>query len=117
MDPSGTEFGSGHVVVEDQVIVAAGPSPAPQYRDDVPTQRIDGSGHLLTPGLVNTHHHFYQWLTRGRAQQSTLFEWLAELYPVWARIDQEMVYAAARASITALLASGCSTAADHPYIF
>ena len=111
------EFPAGNVVVEDNLIAAAGPGPAPGYRDGVPTERIDGSGHLLTPGLVNTHHHFYQWLTRGRAQQSTLFDWLTELYPIWARIDEEMVYAAARASIAALLTSGCTTAADHPYIF
>jgi cytosine/adenosine deaminase-related metal-dependent hydrolase len=116
MNPSADELPAGTVVVEDNLITAAGPGPLP-YDDGVPTERIDGSGHLLTPGLVNTHHHFYQWLTRGRAQQATLFEWLTELYPVWARIDQEMVYAAARASITALLTSGCTTAADHPYIF
>ena len=117
VDPSSREFPAGAVVVEDHRIAAAGPGPAPGFRDGVPTERIDGSGHLLTPGLVNTHHHFYQWLTRGRAQQSGLFGWLTELYPVWARIDEEMVYAAARASIAALLTSGCSTAADHPYIF
>jgi len=117
MDPAGREFPAGTVVVEDNHVAAAGPGPAPGYRDGVPTERVDGSGHLLTPGLVNTHHHFYQWLTRGRAQQSGLFGWLTELYPIWARIDEEMVYAAARASIAALLTSGCSTAADHPYIF
>jgi len=117
MDASGAEFRSGTVVVEDSLIAAAGAGPRRGYQDDVPTERIDGSGHLLTPGLVNTHHHFYQWLTRGRAQQSTLFEWLTELYPLWARIDADMVYAAARASIAALLTSGCTTAADHPYIF
>jgi len=117
MDPSGAEFRAGTVVVEDNLIAAAGPGPQPRYRDDVPTERIGASGHLLTPGLVNTHHHFYQWLTRGRAQQSTLFEWLTELYPIWARIDADMVHAAARASIAALLTSGCTTAADHPYIF
>ena len=116
-DPSGGELPAGTVVVEDNLITAVGPGPVPGYDDGVPTERIDGSGHLLTPGLVNTHHHFYQWLTRGRAQQSNLFEWLTELYPVWARIDRAMVYAAARASITALLTSGCTTAADHPYIF
>src|SRR6266516_986554 len=117
MDPSGSEFGSGHVVVEDQVIVAAGPGRAPEYHDGVPTERVDGSGHLLTPGLVNAHHHFYQWLTRGLAQQANLFEWLVALYPVWARIDEAMVYAAARASIASLLRSGCTTAADHHYVF
>ncbi len=117
MNPSASEFAGGNVVVEDNLITAAGPGPLPGYDDGVPTERIDGTGHLLTPGLVNTHHHFYQWLTRGRAQESTLFEWLTALYPVWARIDQEMVYAAARGSITALLTSGCTTAADHPYVF
>jgi cytosine/adenosine deaminase-related metal-dependent hydrolase len=117
VNPSAAEFPAGNVVVEDNLITAVGPGPLPGYHDGVPTERISASGHLLTPGLVNTHHHFYQWLTRGRAQQSTLFEWLTELYPVWGRIDQEMVYAAARGSITALLTSGCTTAADHPYVF
>jgi cytosine/adenosine deaminase-related metal-dependent hydrolase len=117
MDPDGTEFGSGHVVVENQVIAAAGPGPAPGFRDGVPAEHIDGSGHLLTPGLVNTHHHFYQWLTRGLAQEASLFEWLTALYPVWGRIDEAMTYAAARASASSLLRSGCTTAADHHYIF
>ena len=116
MDTSGAEF-SGHVVVEDQRIAAAGPGPAPTCRDSVPTERVQASGHLLTPGLVNTHHHFYQWLTRGFAQESNLFGWLKTLYPVWARIDEPAVYAAARASVAALLASGCTTAADHHYVF
>ncbi|HEY4461931.1 MAG TPA: 8-oxoguanine deaminase [Streptosporangiaceae bacterium] len=117
MNATGAEFASGHVVVEDQRIVAAGPGTAPGYADTVPTERVAGAGHVLTPGLVNTHHHFYQWLTRGLAQESNLFEWLKTLYPVWARIDEPMVYAAARASITALLTSGCTTAADHHYVF
>lgn len=117
MDASGAEFGPGHVVVEDHRIAAVGPGPAPAYADGVPTEQVRASGHLLTPGLVNTHHHFYQWLTRGLAQQSDLFGWLKTLYPVWARIDEPMVYAAARASIAALLSSGCTTAADHHYMF
>jgi cytosine/adenosine deaminase-related metal-dependent hydrolase len=117
VDAAGAEFSPGHVVVEDRWIVAAGPGPAPDYRDGVPAERVDGTGHLVTPGLVNTHHHFYQWLTRGLAQQSGLFEWLKTLYPVWAGIDEPAVYAAARASIAALLVSGCATAADHHYMF
>src|ERR1700744_2120121 len=117
VDPDGTEFPAGTVVVEDGRIVFVGPGPAPDYGDDVPAEHVDGSGPLLTPGLVNTHHPFYQWLTRGRAQEKDLFGWLTELYPVWARIDEELVYAAARASIAALLTSGCSTAADHHYVF
>jgi cytosine/adenosine deaminase-related metal-dependent hydrolase len=117
VDPDSAEYPGGTVVAEDRRIVAVGPGPAPDYGDDVPTEHIDGTGHLLTPGLVNTHHHFYQWLTRGRAQDQDLFGWLSELYPVWARIDEELVYAAARASIAALLTSGCSTGADHHYVF
>jgi cytosine/adenosine deaminase-related metal-dependent hydrolase len=117
VDASGTEFSSGHIVVEDQRIAAAGPGPAPAYRDGVPAERVAGHGHLVTPGLINTHHHFYQWLTRGLAQESNLFEWLKTLYPVWGRIDEPAVYAAARACAATLLASGCSTAADHHYMF
>ena len=57
-----------------------------------PALRVDGRGCLLTPGLVNTHHHLYQWATRGYAQQSTLFEWLTTLYPRWSRLDEEAAY-------------------------
>ena len=69
------------------------------------------------PGLINCHHHLYQWATRGLAQQATLFEWLVELYPVWARIDERVLRAAARAGLAALLRSGCTTASDHHYVF
>ena len=69
------------------------------------------------PGLVNTHHHLYQTLTRARAQQATLFEWLVELYPTWARIDAEAEYAAARTGIAELMLSGCTTVFDHHYVF
>ncbi len=117
VNAEGAEYPGGTVVVEDHQIVSAGPDPAPRYDDRVPTEHVDGAGHLLTPGLVNTHHHFYQWLTRGRAQERDLFGWLTELYPVWARLDEELEYAAARASVAALLTSGCSTAADHHYVF
>src|SRR5207248_2519270 len=78
---------------------------------------IDGSGCLATPGLVNCHHHLYQWATRGLAQQATLFEWLTELYPVWAHVDGEIQWAAARAGLAALARSGCSASTDHHYVF
>ena len=80
-------------------------------------RRIDGRGCLLTPGLVNTHHHLYQWATRGYAQQATLFEWLTELYPVWARFTAEVVEAAAAAGLAWLAKSGCTTSTDHHYVF
>jgi cytosine/adenosine deaminase-related metal-dependent hydrolase len=78
---------------------------------------FDLGGAVVTPGLVNTHHHLYQTLTRARAQQADLFSWLRELYPVWARIDEEMEHAAARTGLAELARSGCSTVFDHHYVF
>jgi cytosine/adenosine deaminase-related metal-dependent hydrolase len=115
VDAASTEHASGHVVVEGDRILAVGPGSCP---DDLgPARSVDGRGCLATPGLVNCHHHLYQWITRGLAQQATLFEWLTELYPVWARLDTELEAAAARAGLAALLTSGCSTTTDHHYVF
>jgi 8-oxoguanine deaminase len=116
MDAAGTEHADGHLVVEGDRIVAVGAGPAPE---DVArgARRIDGRGTLATPGLVNCHHHLYQWATRGLAQQATLFAWLTELYPVWAHVDEEIEWAAARAGLAALALSGCSTSTDHHYVF
>jgi cytosine/adenosine deaminase-related metal-dependent hydrolase len=80
-------------------------------------ERIDLGGAVVTPGLVNTHHHLYQTLTRARAQQADLFTWLRELYPVWAGIDAEAEYAAARTGLAELALSGCTTVFDHHYVF
>ena len=77
----------------------------------------DLRGAVVTPGLVNTHHHLYQTLTRARAQEADLFTWLRTLYPTWARIDAEMEYAAARTGLAELALSGCSTVFDHHYVF
>ncbi|HEX6352416.1 8-oxoguanine deaminase [Actinophytocola sp.] len=110
---AGTEYENGHVVVNDNVIEAVGPGKA----DGPADRRIDASGCLVTPGFVNTHHHLYQWATRGYAQQATLFEWLVELYPVWAGIDEPITHAAAVAGLTRLARTGCTTAADHHYVF
>ena len=115
VDATGTEHANGYLVVEGGRIVDVGPGPCPSGSG--PARLIDGSGCLATPGLVNCHHHLYQWLTRGLAQQATLFEWLTELYPVWARLDAELEAAAARAALAALLTSGCSTTTDHHYVF
>jgi cytosine/adenosine deaminase-related metal-dependent hydrolase len=119
VDAVGTEHSDGHIVIDDERIVALGAGPAPdevgEGRHDL--RRIDGRGQLATPGLVNCHHHLYQWATRGLAQQATLFEWLAELYPVWALIDDEICSAAARAGLSALARSGCSASTDHHYVF
>jgi cytosine/adenosine deaminase-related metal-dependent hydrolase len=117
VDGAATEISTGHLVVDGNRITAVGAGPAPRVADDVPTRWVDGTGCLVTPGLVNTHHHFYQWLTRGLAQDAILFDWLVALYPVWSRIDEESVLAAARGSIAALLLSGCTTTSDHHYLF
>jgi cytosine/adenosine deaminase-related metal-dependent hydrolase len=114
VDATGTEHASGHVVVADGVVesVGAGAAPAGGY-----DRRVDATGCLVTPGLVNTHHHLYQWATRGLAQQATLFEWLTELYPIWAGIDAEITHGAALAGLARLAKTGCTTAADHHYVF
>jgi len=115
VDGERTEHDSGHIVVEGGRIsaVAAGPAPA-----GLPGARyVDATGCLATPGLVNTHHHLYQWATRGLAVDSTLFGWLTELYPVWGRIDAEIVFAAARGGLAWLATTGCTTTTDHHYVF
>jgi cytosine/adenosine deaminase-related metal-dependent hydrolase len=116
VDAAGTEHESGHVVVEENRIVAVGSGPAPE-EPGRETVRVDGRGCLATPGLVNCHHHLYQWATRGMAQEAALFEWLVELYPVWTLVDEEIEHAAARAGLAALASSGCSTSMDHHYVF
>jgi cytosine/adenosine deaminase-related metal-dependent hydrolase len=111
---TGTEHGRGHVVVAGGRIAAVGAGPAPHVDG---AMVVDGTGCLATPGLVNTHHHLYQWLTQGRAQQCGLFGWLTELYPVWARVDPDQVHAAATAGLAWLALTGCTASTDHHYIF
>lgn len=115
VDPNGTEYRRGYVTVQGNRITAVGAGDAPDVGADV--HRIDGRGCLLTPGLVNTHHHLYQWVTRGLAADNTLFEWLTTLYPIWAGIDEESVRVAATGALTALARTGCTTSTDHHYVF
>jgi len=112
MDDAGREFDSGWLLVRDGLLEAVGEDSPPSA-----DETIELAGALVTPGLVNTHHHLYQTLTRAWAQDSTLFEWLKELYPVWAGIDAESVHAAARTGLAELALSGCSTVFDHHYVF
>lgn len=105
------------LVVEGQRIVElvpAGADPTPPV-DEI----FDASQHVLLPGLVNTHHHFFQTLTRAisSATGCELFDWLRTLYPVWAQLTPEMLAQATEAALTELLLSGCTTSADHHYIF
>jgi cytosine/adenosine deaminase-related metal-dependent hydrolase len=115
MDEAGAEHPRGWVLVEDGVIVSLGAGAEPDPAGDV--ERVDLGGAVVTPGLVNTHHHLCQTLTRARAQQADLFTWLRELYPVWAGLDAEAEYAAARTGLAELALSGCSTVFDHHYVF
>jgi cytosine/adenosine deaminase-related metal-dependent hydrolase len=110
----GPEIDGGHVVIEGDRITAVGAGPAPEGGSG---RRIDATGCLVTPGLVNTHHHLYQWATQGLYQDSTLFEWLTGLYETWAGIDAEIVHDAATAGLGWLALSGCTTSTDHHYVF
>ncbi|MEV8044503.1 8-oxoguanine deaminase [Streptomyces griseoluteus] len=116
VDADDTEYATGHLVLADDRIESVGPGPAPDGLTGV-TRRIDATGHLATPGLVNTHHHFYQWLTRGLATDHNLFDWLTALYPTWARIDEDMVSAGARGSLAMMARGGVTTAMDHHYVY
>ncbi|MGW1162413.1 8-oxoguanine deaminase [Streptomyces sp. NPDC002519] len=116
VDADDTEYAVGHVVVAGNRIEAVGAGRAPEGLEGV-ARRIDASGHLVTPGLVNTHHHFYQWITRGLATDHNLFDWLVALYPVWARIDEPMVRAAAQGSLAMMARGGVTTAMDHHYVY
>jgi cytosine/adenosine deaminase-related metal-dependent hydrolase len=117
MDGDRTEYASGHLVVDGPRITAVGPGPAPAPDAPPDARWIDARGCLVTPGLVNTHQHLYQWATRGQAVDSTLFEWLTHLYPVWAGLDEEITGAAATAALAWLARTGCSTSMDHHYVF
>ena len=112
MDDGGSEHDGGWLLVEGETIAAVGAGPEPDAGETV-----DLKGAVVTPGLVNTHHHLYQTLTRTRAQEADLFTWLRTLYPVWSRIDAESEYAAARTGLAELALSGCTTVFDHHYVF
>ncbi|WP_330233305.1 8-oxoguanine deaminase [Nocardia sp. NBC_00508] len=115
VDERRTEYSRGYVVVRGNRIDAVGEGDAPEV--DAGARRIDGRGCLLTPGLVNTHHHLYQWITRGLATDQTLFEWLTTLYPIWAGIDEDAVLVAATGALAELARTGCTTTTDHHYLF
>ncbi len=115
VDAAGTEYADGHVVVEGNRIVAVGAGPAPDVTGT--DQVVDAAGCLATPGLVNTHHHLFQWATRGLAQEANLFDWLTALYPVWAGLDADVVGAASAAGLGWLARTGCTTTTDHHYVF
>jgi cytosine/adenosine deaminase-related metal-dependent hydrolase len=112
MDDERNEHPDGWLLVADGFVERAGNGARPDA-DEV----VDLGGAVLTPGLINAHHHLWQNLTRARAQDENLFGWLTTLYPVWARIDEEAEYAAARCGLAELALSGCTTVFDHHYLF
>ena len=116
MDDTRSRWTDSGIYIRDGVIAAIGPT------SELPTEAdhtIDAHGLLLLPGLINTHHHLYQTLTRAfpGAQDVGLFAWLKTLYPVWAHLDAEAIHASALTGLAELVLSGCTTAADHLYIF
>ena len=116
MDDRQTELSDGGLFVRDGFIEQVGQtSSLPSEADEV----LDLTGHVLLPGLVNTHHHFYQTLTRAvpAAQDANLFNWLKTLYPIWARITPEDIFISTSTALAELALSGCTTASDHLYLF
>ena len=103
------------VIENDKVVeLVEGQEPTQAY-----DETYDASGQVVIPGLINCHHHFYQTLTRAlpAAANKELFPWLQSLYPVWANLDEEAIAASTELALTELLLSGCTTAADHHYVF
>ena len=116
MDEERREIPGGGIFAQDGFITHVGPNrELPQTADRV----IDMSGQIVLPGLVNTHHHFYQTLTRAvpAAQDANLFNWLKTLYPIWARITPEDIFTSTQTALAELALSGCTTASDHLYLF
>lgn len=116
MDEQRRELAGGWVRVEGNVIQAVGSATDPAEPAD---EVIDLGGHVLLPGLVNTHHHMFQTLTRviPAAQDASLFGWLQALYPIWAGLTPEMIRVSTRTAMAELLLSGCTTSSDHLYLF
>jgi len=116
MDDHQREIPDGGLFIRDGIIQLVGESrDLTQTADEV----LDLKGHIVFPGLVNTHHHFYQTLTRAvpAAQDANLFNWLKTLYPIWARMNPEDIFISTQTALTELALSGCTTAADHLYLF
>ncbi len=117
MDDARRRIPNGSLLVRDNVIAAVGTTA--ELAECSADRVIDATGMVILPGLVNTHHHLYQTLTRAvpAAQDATLFQWLKTLYPIWAGLTGEAVYISALTGLAELLLSGCTTTSDHLYIF
>ncbi|MBC8400875.1 MAG: 8-oxoguanine deaminase [Candidatus Marinimicrobia bacterium] len=115
MDDSHQEFIGGHVLIEDGVIQSIGPETADFTADEI----IDATGMVVIPGFINTHHHFYQTLTRNipLMQNLGLFDWLTNHYELWLELTLEAIYCSAKSAILELMRSGTTTSSDHHYVF
>ena len=116
MDSTRREIAGGGLFIRDGFIEKVGPmAELPEAADEI----LDLKGCIVLPGLVNTHHHFYQTLTRAvpAAQNANLFNWLKTLYPIWARMDAEAIRISTKTALAELALSGCTTASDHLYLF
>ena len=116
MDDERRQIPDGGLYAENGVITQIGPTAGlPPAADTV----IDARGRIVIPGLINTHHHLYQSLTRAvpAAQNANLFDWLVTLYPIWARLTPEAVYVSAKLGLAELMLSGCTTSSDHLYLY
>lgn len=116
MDDARRELAQASILIRDAAIEAIGPAhELPQAADEV----IDARGHVVIPGLINTHHHMYQSLTRAipAAQNAELFGWLKSLYPIWAGLTPEMIRVSTQVAMAELLLSGCTTSSDHLYLY
>ncbi|PKU25463.1 8-oxoguanine deaminase [Telmatospirillum siberiense] len=113
-DDEGREIADGAILVRDNVVEAVGTTDelAGRAADRV----LDLSDHVVLPGLINTHHHMYQNLTRVMVQDEELLVWLKTLYPIWSALDDEAIGVSARVAMAELIASGCTTSSDHLYI-
>jgi cytosine/adenosine deaminase-related metal-dependent hydrolase len=114
MDAQRREIAGGAVFVRDHVIEAVG---ATDELPDTADEVIDARDQIVIPGLVNTHHHMFQTLTRARVQDNELFGWLQGLYPIWANLTPEMAKVSTQTAMAELLLSGCTTSSDHLYIY
>lgn len=116
MDDHRREIADGGLFIRDGFIEQVGQTlDLPTHADDI----LDLSNHILLPGLINTHHHFYQTLTRviPMAQDVNLFNWLKTLYPIWARMTPDHIWISTKTALSELALSGCTTASDHLYLF
>lgn len=117
MNDAGETIPGGALLIRDNVVEWVGPAATLTDEQRQADRVIDAGGKVVLPGLVNTHHHFYQTLTRAMAPNSVLFDWLKTLYPIWARMNGEAVYVSALTAMAELILSGCTTSSDHLYLF